>query len=456
MAVTISEQLASFVVNTPFEALPAEAIQKAKVLFLDIIGVALAGTVVEETGKIAIEYIRDIGGVPESTVIGGGFQTSAPNAALANALLAHALDFDDFEPNGHPSGMLVASSLALGEKLGLSGKDILLSYLLGLEIYERVASSDMANSEKAWHATPVFGTLGSAAASAKALGLNVEETLMCLGIAASTAAGILRENGSMTKPYQVGKSARNGVEAALLAGKGFTSDRGVIENPKGFCDLFFGKGRWNSSVMTNNLGNPFHIVQPGIGIKLYPCGGVKFLRCIQGIRELVRENDIGYTEVNRIDVRVSRRQVYLDIPEPQTGLEGKFSMRYICARTLLDRKLTLETFTDVKVREPIIREALGKINIIVDETIPDDWLKAWSEVTLKLKNGGSLSRRIEVPKGDQRNPLAVPDVLEKFKNNASLVLPAARVEKVLEIVMDLDKIGQVHELMSLIKCNHNP
>jgi 2-methylcitrate dehydratase PrpD len=453
VAMSISEQIASFVVNTSFEALPTEAIEKAKILFTDIIGVALAGTVMDETGKIAIDYIRDIGGVPEATVIGGGFKTSAPNAALANALLAHALDFDDFEPNGHPSGMLVASSLALGEKLGLSGRDILLSYILGLEIYERVAASDMANSEKAWHATSVFGTLGSAVTAAKALRLNLEETLMCLGIAAATAAGILRENGSMTKPYQVGKSARNGVEAALLARKGFTSDIGVLENPKGFCDMFIGKGQWNRSGMTDNLGNPFHIVKPGIGIKLYPCGGVKFLRCIQGIRELVQENDINYREVNKVDVRVSRRQVYLDIPAPQTGLEGKFSMSYICARTLLDRKLTLETFTDAKVREPLIKEATGKINVIVDETIPDDWLKTWSEVTIMLKNGSSLSKRIEIPKGDQRNPLAIADVLEKFRRNASLVLSEAQVEKVLEIVMNLDKINQVHELMSIIKSN---
>lgn len=449
--VSISEQLATFVVNTRIDDMPREAVEKAKVMFLDIIGVALAGTRVEETGKIAIDYVREAGGVPESTVIGGGFMTSAPNAALANGLSAHALDFDDFEPAGHPSGMLVATALALGEKLGLTGKRVLESYILGLEIYERIAATDLPISEIGWHGTAVYGTLGSAAAAAKALDLNVPETVMCLGIAASAAGGILRENGSMTKPYQVGKSARNGVEAALLARKGFTSDVGVIENPKGFCDLFSGKGRWDGSGITSNLGNPYHIVNPGLGIKMYPCGGVKFLRCIQGILELKRENGINYADVSRIDLRVSRRQVNLDINEPQKGLEGKFSMRYICARAILDGKLTVDTFTDEKVKEPIVKEALAKINVVVDETIPDSWIKAWSEVTIKLKNGTSFSLRIDIPKGDQRNPLPLSAVLEKYRGNASLVLSPEQAERVREIVMGLDKVDNLGELMNILK-----
>jgi 2-methylcitrate dehydratase PrpD len=452
MVMSISQELASFVVSTRFENIPGEAVEKSKVMFLDTIGVALAGTAIEEAGKIAIDYVRETGCVPESTVIGGGLKTSAPNAALVNALLAHALDFDDFEPNGHPSGMLVAASLALGEKRGLTGRDVITSYILGLEIYERIASSNTANSEGGWHGTAVYGTLGAAAASAKILGLSVDETIMCLGIAASTAAGILRENGSMTKPYQVGKSARNGVEAALLARKGFTSDAGVIENPRGFCDLFMGKGQWNGSGIISNLGNPFHIVSPGVGIKLYPCGGVKFLRCIQGIRELVEENQITYPEVIQIDLRVSRRQMHLDITEPHSGLEGKFSMRYICARTLLDHQLTLATFTDEKVREPTVKEAMHKINVIIDENIPDDWLKSWSEATIKLRNGNSVSRKIVIPKGEQRNPLPLKDVLAKFRSNAGLVLSSVQIEKTIEMIMKLDKVHRIGELMSLLSC----
>ena len=448
---SISEQLATFVVNNRYEDIPQEAIEKAKVMFLDIIGVALAGTRIEETGKITIDYVREAGGTPESTVIGGGLKTSAPNAALANALLAHALDFDDYEPSGHPSGMLVASALALGEKGKLTGKQVLQSYILGLEIYEKLAIIDLLMSETGWHGTAVFGTMGSAAAAAKALGLNDEETVMCLGIAASAASGILRENGSMTKPYQVGKSARNGVEAALLAKKGFTSDAGVIENPKGFCDLFAGKGRWDSSQITRNLGNPFHIVNPGLGIKLYPCGGVKFVRCIQGILELRKENNIAYSDVTEVELRVSRRQVNLDIVEPKKGLEGKFSMRYICARALLDGKLGVDTFTDEKVNESIVKEALAKMKVIVDATIPDDWLKAWSEVTIKLKNGKSFTRRIEIPKGDQRNPVSLSTVIEKFRGNASLVLSGAQSEKVIEMVSSLDKAKNLTELMNILK-----
>ena len=448
---SISEQLATFVVNTRIDDMPREAIEKAKVMFLDIIGVALAGTRVEETGKIAIDYVREAGGVPESTVIGGGFMTSALNAALANALSAHALDFDDFEPAGHPSGMLVVTALALGEKCGLTGQEVLQSYILGLEIYEHLATIDGMMYEKGWHGTPVFGTMGSAAAAAKALGLSVSETVMCLGIAASSASGILRENGSMTKPYQVGKAARNGVEAALLAQKGFTSDLGVIENPKGFCDLFAGKGQWDASQLTRNLGNPFHIASPSIGIKLYPCGGVKFVRCIQGILELREENNIKYSDVREVDLRVSRQQLNMDITEPHKALEGKFSMRYICARALLDGQLKLDSFTDDKVNDPVIKEAMGKMNVIVDEEIPNKWLNSWSEVSIHLKNGNSYTRRIEIPKGDSRNPVALSVVKVKYQDNASLVLSEKQAERAAEIVLNLDNVKNLHELMNILK-----
>lgn len=453
MDTKVTEILSQFVVDTRYKDIPAPAIERAKISFLDITGVMLAGAAFGEAGKIAIKYAKGIGGVPESTVVGGGFQTSATNAALVNGLLSHALDFDDWEPSGHPSGMLVSASLAMGEKLGRSGKDVLEAYLLGLELYEKIAEGHADVIERGWHSSPVYGTLGAAAVAGKLLGLNAHQMVMALGIAASSASGIIREHGTMAKPYQVGKAARNGIEAALLAKEGFTGDAGIIENSGGFIDCFLGGDPCDYSQMVRNIGNPFHNVSPGIGLKPYPCGGIKFFRCIEGIRKLKAENNLACEDVEWLEARVSDNQSRKDVAEPQTALQGKFSMRYLCARTLLDGTITLGSFTDTRVTEPAAKQAMSKVRIVVDKEIPVDWMQTWAQITIKLKDGRLLSKKITIPEGDQRNPLSLEAVQQKYRNNASLILSKSQAEKALGLIQDLDKIESLDPLMDVLKCS---
>jgi len=450
MTVSVTAKLAQFVVDAGYDDIPDLAISRAKIMFLDTIGVALAGISVGETGRIAIEFIKDIGGTPEATVISADFRTSAPNAAFVNALLAHTLDFDDWEPSGHPSSTLVATSLALGEKLGLPGKAILMSYILGLEVYDKIASGCPSIIARGWQGTAIYGTMGATAVATKLLGLNLKQAIMAFGIAAAAASGMQCQFGTMTKSFQVGNAARHGIEAALLARNNFTSAEAIIERPAGFGECFLGLGACQYDKMTENLGNPFHIVFPGLGIKPYPCRYREF-QAIEATLDLRREYGFSYQDIDLVEVRVPPSLFQgVQFSEPLTGLEAKFSLNYIVTLAILDGGLTPASFTDAKVRDPRVKEAMRKVRLIADKTIPSEWIKSWNLVIIRLKDGSTFSKKVDIPKGDPRNPLSEDEIMQKYRNNASFILTDKNIALSLKLLKNLEHIRHLEELTNIL------
>ncbi len=181
-------------------------------------------------------------------------------AAFANGLLAHALDFDDWDAFihvGHPTSMMIGAALPWREHINASGKDLLKAYMLGIEVICKLAANGPNVQDRGFHSTPVFGSLGATVACASLLNLDVDKMKAALGIAASAAGGIHRQQGSMVKPFHAGNSARNGAEAALLASKGFTADAAIFEAPRGFCDTFFGPDTCDYEKMIDRISaNP--------------------------------------------------------------------------------------------------------------------------------------------------------------------------------------------------------
>jgi len=454
----VTEKLASFVVETNFDNIPSDGIEIVKRVSLDCLGAALAGYS-HPIGKIITEFVKESGGSPKATVIGAGFKTSPHEAALANGTLAHALDYDDYSLvlAGHPSVSLLPSILAIGEDRGISGKKALTAYIVGFEIESKLgAGVNFRHYELGWHATCTLGTLGAAAACSSILGLDIEKTRMALGIAASEASGLRQNFGTMTKPFHAGLSARNGVIAALLAEKGFTADKNILEAEFGFCNLFCGKGEYDSERITSNLGNPFAIFKPGISIKPYPsCGGTH--TALDAMLYLAKENDINPSDVEEIGV---------DIPEllprvlihsnPKTGLEGKFSMEFCMAITLLDRRAGLEQFTDEKVRDPRTVELIKKVKVRpqVNMTVDGTAGSIPVQVTVRLKDGREFPRRVEVAKGNPDIPLSWNEVVDKFKDCARLILSEEKCQRVIRLMGELDHLGDTRELMELLIQTH--
>src|SRR5262245_57759998 len=348
----VTRQLATFVVDTSFADIPAPANARAKEAILDGLGCALVGSPTP-IGKLVTRYVRERSETPRAAVIGSGYKTSAALAAMANGSMAHALDFDDvnWSMSGHPTVPLLPALLALGQAVRASGQDVLLAYVLGFEVETKVGLAvNPRHYDRGWHATSTLGTLGAAAACAKLLRLDVEQTRMALGIAASTAAGLRQNFGTMTKPLHPGQAAMHGVTAAQLAQLGWTADGNILEAPYGFCQVYGGVDGASLEYTVKRLGNPFEVLATGVAIKQYPCCAFTH-RALDGMLGLLQQHPLSADEVVAVDCQVGRPTLEVLLhTRPQTGLEGKFSMQYCMAAALLDKRIGLLSFSDEKVR----------------------------------------------------------------------------------------------------------
>lgn len=214
-----TEIVAKWVVNTSYEDIPPEAIRMANESCFDLLGVILAGSV-QPVGQIIQQYVADLGGAPDATVLSGGGRISMPNAALANGTMGHALDYDDFGGFGHPTVAIFPALLALGENMGATGRDLLEAYVVGCEVGLALQHTTKYNQMlRGFHSTGVIGRM----ACAKLLKLDEGQTTTALGIAGSMASGLIHNFGTMTKPLIAGLTCRDGVMAAQLAQRGLTA-----------------------------------------------------------------------------------------------------------------------------------------------------------------------------------------------------------------------------------------
>lgn len=446
----VTERLAQFVVETDFSTIPEQTRANAKLHILDTLGVALAG-IDQPAAKIALDYCAGLGVSQEASIWGTRQEASVSTAAFANGLLAHALDYDDWDAFihvGHPTSMLIGAALSLGEHLNASGKDLLKAYVLATEVICKLAANAPNLQDRGFHSTPVFGSLGAAVACASLLKLDAAKLKAALGIAASAAGGIHRQQGSMVKPFHAGNAARNGAEAALLAASGFTADPAILEAPRGFCDTFFGKDTCDYEQMISNIGVPYFLESPGLGLKWHPCSAPQFLAADAALH-LKREHDIRYEDVVRMEVSIPPlRYARHYAAEVKTGLRGKFAINYVVAMCILDGKLELTTFTDEKVNQPRVQEALSKVYVICDETIPEPG--PYCPVTVELKNGTRFTYTAKVAKGDPRNPMTESEVTEKFCGNASPAVSAEQAKELIAAVRNLESVRTVREITDLL------
>jgi 2-methylcitrate dehydratase PrpD len=446
----VTDIFARFVAETEYSTISEKTLTNAKMHILDTFGVALAA-VATPVAKIALDYCMRVGNSNESSIWGTKQKSSVPMTAFANGLLAHALDFDDWEDSihaGHPTSMVIGAALSLAETLGASGKELLKAYVFGIEVLTKISAAGPNLHDRGFHSTPVLGSIGAAVACASLLKLVPDKIKAALGVAASGCSGIHRQQGSMVKPFHAGNAARNGVEAALLAEKGFTADAAIFEATRGFCDTFFGKGACDYEKMIANIGKPFFLESPGLGLKMHPCSAPQFLAADAALY-LKREHHIRFEDVARIDVSIppERYQRHFHA-EVKTGLRGKFAINYVVALCVLDGILEIATFTDEKANQPQVQEALSKVTVVVDESIPEPG--PYCPVTVELKSGTRHSYTAKIAKGAPQNPLTEEEVLDKFRSNARTVIPGKRAEELIVAVRSLEAADNISNLTPLL------
>ena len=345
-----TETIARWVVNTNYEDIPPDAIRVANESCFDLLGVILAGSV-QPVGQIIQKYVNDQGAVPEATVLSGGSQTTLANAALANGTMGHALDYDDFGGFGHPTVAIFPALLAIGEQAGATGRDLLEAYVIGCEVGLALQhTTKYKQMDRGFHSTAVIGRLACAAACAKLLKLDEEQTVTALGIAGSMASGLIHNFGTMTKPLHAGLTGRDGVTAVQLAQAGLTAGDQVVEHPFGFASTVLGPGIYDLDAMANNLGQPFR-TQDALIIKKYPCCGGNHAM-LDSLFSLMRDNDFTVDDVANAEVDQSYFSVVMLYQEPEDDLKGKFSAKYNVAAALVDGEVNIDTFTQEKIDDP--------------------------------------------------------------------------------------------------------
>ncbi|HEX6174199.1 MAG TPA: MmgE/PrpD family protein, partial [Candidatus Binatia bacterium] len=274
----LTQEVANYVSKVSYKDIPSEVIRLACGFILDGLGVALAGST-ENCSRIVQAHVREIGGKRECAVLGTALLAPAPQAALANGVAGHALDYDDTQLSTsgeavyglltHPTTPVLAAVLAVGESQKITGAEFLLAYIVGVEVECRIADSiNPRHYQSGFHSTATIGGLGAVMAVGKILRLEENVLVQALGICASMAAGLRENFGTMTKPLHAGRAAENGVTAALLAQSGFTAATNILEAQRGFYQAM--AGGYDESKIAGRLGRPYFMQEPGISIKPYP------------------------------------------------------------------------------------------------------------------------------------------------------------------------------------------
>jgi 2-methylcitrate dehydratase PrpD len=418
-APAITEEIARFAIEADPGQGPAALTETARWAFVDTVGVTIAARH-EESFLALLRTTLDECRPGPSTVLATGERTSPAAAALLNGMAGHALDYDDVtDPlSGHPSVALVPALLAVAEHRGASGQELLEAYVVGFEVACAVAAGlpIRPHYTKGWHSTATVGVLAATAGVCRLLQVPVDTARHALGMAASMASGSQQNFGTMTKPLHPGLAGWSAVMAGRLAQNGYTADPSQLEAGLGYFALYGTEP--DLPAVHERLARPWALLQDGVNVKKYPCcynthrtadAALTLSAKLQGDVE-----DIG---VIRLTIEPGGLQPLIR-HRPVTGLEGKFSAEYVIAAGLIDGHLSLDTFTDPAVQRPGAQTLLRKVELAEAEVPPfgsQSWEQAYAALEVE-HHGEPLRERVDVPRGDARQPLTPAELEAKFRD----------------------------------------
>jgi len=377
----------------------------------DTVAVAIAGWR-EPTALRALDYALHLEGAGPGRLWGRSERVGLETAVLCNGIAAHALDYDDGATpmGGHPSVVLLPALLALADLRGLNGTDVALAYTVGFEVACGIGTAmSQAHFARGWHLTSTIGTLASAAACARLLGLDEDATCHAIGLAFARTGGSRASFGTDAKSLQAGEASAAGLRAALLAETGFTAAPDAIDGALGFTTLY-SEGESIASALEGLGTAPLVIDASGVEIKKYPaCYALH--RPLDGLLDLRSEHGLTPENVARIDVLASRAALAPLLSRlPVDGTEGRFSMQYVLAAAIWDGAVTLPSFAYDAVLRDELRPLMARIH---SSEADGPVLPRWAELTVTLTDGRSHKRRIEMLRGSPRLPLTDEELLGK-------------------------------------------
>ena len=462
-----TESLAQWLVSQP-PVSQVHLLDKAGNAMLDIIACMFAGCQTKEA-QICLAVSEQWGTVPEeqgSWVWGTNKYLPPANAAFVNATAAHVLDFDDNFIAGftHATAVLAPALFALADQRRCAGIAVLDAYLFGLELQASIGG--LVNPEhyrRGWHATATVGTIGTAGACARLLGLDVTKTLSALSIASSLASGSKKQFGSMLKPVHAGIAAKHAVEATLLAEQGLTADQEPLTGKWGFADLFSDIDP-TKIVPNHSFDLPLAIEEHGLHVKRFPCCGSTH-RALDAIEDIRKRHSFYAEDIDSVEISVSVIEAEnLRYIHPRNVMEARFSMHYCIARYLMDGDLNLANMCESAVSD-------SGLDTLIDRIIMRPQAQAQTKVSnpsvlpitspaktnnanlpgsvvlvLRLNDGITLSAEVFAAKGSKDNPLSPKELDKKFYDCTRHLLKPSNADKVLDVIRSIQSTADFKEI----------
>jgi len=451
---SIAEKLVRHVSDTDYDKLPKDVVDETKKFILDTIGVGLAGAKEPGCGEVVDLVKTWAPNTAGSTILFYGDKVSPPEAAFANSVLMHALDFDDTLDSSamHTHVSSLPAALALAEVQGkVTGKEFITSVALGVDITCRIASAIL--TPLSWIRTATCGSFGAAAAAAKISNATEKEILATLGIVYSQTAGNAQclVDGGLVKRMQPGFSARSAVLSAALASRGVTGATDMFEGEYGFFNLYE-RGKVKLEKVTENLGDHFGVMD--LSIKPYPCCRMTHAS-IDAALELSESQNIDLDGIVEVLVSVSK-MVYDMVGAPfkvreNPQVDAQFSIPYTVAVTLGKGKVLLDDFGSGTIKnDSSTLELAKKIKVSADTDLPPNDI-SHSNVAVRMLSGEAFSYKVDTLKGSPLKPMSFDECAAKFKNCLEYSQKSSLIENseiIIDFIFNLDKEKDVSEIFS--------
>ena len=451
-----SQAIGRFVRGLSIDDIPQAVVDKAKLVLLDTLGVALASSTMD-FGAMVTSVAQALGGSPHSQLVGSDSKVAAANAVLANGTLAHGLDYDDTleEAIVHTGCCAGMTALAVGEEVGANGRSVLEAAVAGTEVMCKIGIVAPGKFHaRGFHPTALCSTFGAAAAAGRLYGLELGQWSDAFGLCGSQSSGIIEylADGTWTKRMHPGWAAHGGVIATLLAREGFRGPEKVFEGTHGFFRSFAGPSEYRFEKLLE-LGKIWET--PRLTFKSYPCGSIShpYMDCALKLRNKYAPAP---EQIVEVVCRTAQGPVHrlweplADKQRPASSYGAKFSLPYCIAVMLIRGRAGLDEFTDAAIQDPSVLALAKKVRYELDPSI--DYPRHFSgHVRIRLADGTVLEENQPHPRGGFEDPLPPEEIESKFRANARLRLSLARADQIVAAVNRLEELAEIRSLTNLLK-----
>jgi 2-methylcitrate dehydratase PrpD len=447
-----TRRLAEFVVGLNYDDLTPERVARAKELILDQVAIQI-GVSRKPWLKLGVDYVLSQGGHAEASIAGCATKVTAEQAAFANGSFGHGFEMDDvYSPAlAHPGPAVVSAALAVAERDGASGRDLILAMIAGYEVMGRCGYAlSPSQLYRGFHPTSAVGPLGAAAAAGKLMGLDVETMIHAIAVAGSFCCGVTEcyKSGGEVKRYHGGIGASGGIRAAGLAKFGLTGPATILEGPLGIRAM---SDTFTVETLTDGLGEQFVI--DDIWIKKYAANGMIHAP-VDGVEVIRARRPFTAADIKRVTVgsNVHAINEVGSIRKPKDMFGFQFSMNYALALQVIKHSNNFDAYIEENLRDPEIVALAERIFTEKDDEV-NDWFpeKIGARITIAFTDGTTDTALVEDCRGTPGNPMSREELEAKARGIAGMSMPAADIERMIAACGALETMGDVGELTEVMR-----